>query len=73
MLTDFRIGDRVKVILDDRIGKIVAKGDQPAATIGKVVPGKGIEPEISICWWKVRLDETGKEEDFPNDRLERLL
>ena len=72
-MTDFKIGDRVKVISDDRIGRIVAMGNQPTATIGKVVPGKELEPEMSICWWKVRLDETGKEEDFPNDGLEKLL
>ena len=74
IVSDFKTGDRVKVEADGRTGEIVAKGGPPTtAKMGNVVQGKEIEPEISICRWKVRLDETGEEKDFRDDELEKLL
>ena len=74
-MASFKIGDRVRVIglsNDDITGKIIAKGDKPDVASGKVVPGKELEPEIRISWWKVKSDETGEEQEFPDDILEYL-
>ena len=74
-MADFKIGDRVRVIglnADDRVGKIVAEGDLPPVKVEDVVSGKELK-EVSVRWWKIRLDGTGEEKDIPDDRLEKLL
>ncbi len=68
-----KIGDKVKVIVfedADKTGVIVGKG--ATITSGKVVPGKELEPDMEISWWKVKLDGTVEEKDFPDDILERI-
>ena len=75
-MASFNIGDRVKVIgltENDRTGEIIAKGDMPDVELGKVVPGKGLEPTMRLSWWKVKLDRTGEEKDFPENDLEKVL
>ena len=52
-MTSFKIGDKVKVIgltEDDRTGVIIAKGDMPDVTPGRVVPGSEPTVEFQICW-----------------------
>jgi len=75
-MADFKIGDRVRVIglnEEDRVGEIVADGDPPSSVkVEDLVARKEVE-EVSVRWWKVRLDETGEEEDIPDDRLEKLV
>ena len=74
-MAGFKIGDKVRIIgliQDDVTGEIIAKGDRPDATLREVVPGKELEPEIQVSWWKVKLDGIGEEYDFPNDRHEHM-
>ena len=71
-MANFKIGDRVKIIIledEDKTGIIVAKGDMPNAKQYKLEPGKPPEEERQILWWKVKLDGTGEEKDFPDDKL----
>ncbi len=71
----FKIGDSVGVILGedaDKTGVIVAKSSIPDAVEGEVVPGEEPRPKMQVSWWKVKLDETSEEKDFPDDILERI-
>jgi len=75
-MANLQIGDKVRVIgltEDDCTGVIVAKGDKPDVASGEVVPGKELEPEIQISWWKVKLDGTGEIREFPIDRLKKAV
>ena len=72
-MTNFNIGDKVKITIfedADKTGIIVGKGDEPNWVKGSnVLPPK---EETIIRWWKVKLDETGEEKDFPDDRLAKI-
>jgi len=71
-MANFKIGDRVKIIIledEDKTGIIVAKGDMPNAKLYKLEQGKPPEEERQILWWKVKLDGTVEEKDFPDDKL----
>jgi len=74
-MASFKIGDKVRVIgltEDDMTGEITAKGNKPDVLSSEVVPGKELEPEMRISWWKVKLDGTSKEQEFADDRLEKI-
>lgn len=50
----------------------MAKSSIPDAAEGEVVPGEVPRPKMQVSWWKVKLDETSEEKDFPDDILERI-
>ena len=74
-MANFKIGDKVRVIVDedvDKTGVIVAKGKFPV-TIGREVSISGEPREgMQIFHWKVKLDATGEEKEFPDDKLEKI-
>ena len=74
-MADLTIRDRVRVIglaEDDKTGVIVGEGEPHKVELGKVVPGQRLQPEMTILWWRVRLDGTGEKKDYPDDRLEKI-
>jgi len=68
-----QVGDKVRVLIledEDKTGTIVGEGDVPRVTMRKLDPDPRLRgPEEVLSWWKVRLDDTGEEQDFPDDRL----
>jgi hypothetical protein len=74
-MTDFKIGDKIRVAFNedvDKTGVIVDKGDFPI-TIGQEVSTTG-EPKdkMQIFHWKVKLDATGEEKEYAADQLEKI-
>jgi len=69
-MANFKKGDRVKIIDledEDKTGEIRGRGDEPNwVKESNVLPPK---EEIIIYWWKVKLDGTGEEKEFPDDKL----
>ncbi len=70
-MANFKIGNRVRVIVFKdaaKTGVIVDKGKPHVVTSGDVVPWS----DIQIFWWKVKLDVTDEEEEFPDIKLEKI-
>jgi hypothetical protein len=69
---NFKIGDKVTILnmeKDDQQGVIVANGDLPKVTGGNVVPGKELQIDSIMVWWKVKIDGTSKIVEVPCDRI----
>jgi len=75
-MANFKVGDKVRIIINGDMGKtgvIVAKGISPVTIIREVSTRGEPREEMKIFWWKVKLDVTGEEKEFPNDKLEKIL
>jgi len=72
-MANFKIGDKVRIIIledEDITGIIVAKGDIPSVKERVLYPKVNSAGETS--WWKVKLDGTGEEKDFPDDKIKNI-
>jgi len=73
-MTPLKKGKRVKIIIGKDIGKfgkIVKEGDPPHQLEIRIKKyGEEKEEVIIKSWWKVRLDGTGEEKDFSEDKLQ---
>ena len=76
-MAKFKIGDKVRITINGDMGKtgiIMAEGAFPNTIIRDVQPNKeGHREETKSFWWKVKLDVTGEEKEFPDDKLEEIL
>lgn len=80
-MASFSINDNVRIISgedDGKTGSIVRKGISTFGDSGKPrLPDKpifkrGKPTGQEFCWWVVKLDDTRKQKEYPEDKLSKL-